>query len=97
MGKLEGGGGAAPRARPHGWLGLLGLPSVSRKFVVEQNSLTVTSLAEVLGKHDNAIGNFDILSYGGSMTCTVVYPKDRLGRVLDVLQGRARNPSQPPH
>ncbi|CAM8899228.1 unnamed protein product [Rhodiola kirilowii] len=46
------------------------------KFVVEKNSLTVTSPESIKGTHDSAIGNFGIPQYGGSMAGTVVYPKD---------------------
>ncbi|XP_073008579.1 vacuolar-sorting receptor 1-like [Typha latifolia] len=61
---------------------LLGLLLVSwsfvaaARFVVEKNSLMVTSPQELRGKHDSAIGNFGIPQYGGSMAGTVVYPKD---------------------
>ncbi|KAK1291708.1 Vacuolar-sorting receptor 1 [Acorus calamus] len=43
------------------------------RFVVEKNSLTVTSPEELRGTHDSAIGNFGIPQYGGSMAGTVVY------------------------
>lgn len=49
--------------------------SVSGRFVVEKNSLTVTSPESIRGNHDSAIGNFGIPQYGGSMAGTVVYPK----------------------
>ncbi|KAF5183208.1 Vacuolar-sorting receptor [Thalictrum thalictroides] len=49
--------------------------SLSR-FVVEKNSLTVTSPDSIKGTHDSAIGNFGIPQYGGSMAGTVVYPKE---------------------
>ncbi|XP_038983392.1 vacuolar-sorting receptor 1-like [Phoenix dactylifera] len=55
-------------------LGFLALPAAGR-FVVEKNSLMVTSPSEIRGKHDSAIGNFGIPQYGGSMAGTVVYPK----------------------
>ncbi|RDX88078.1 Vacuolar-sorting receptor 1, partial [Mucuna pruriens] len=65
------------------WLGvLLGFmllflsPPSTAKFVVEKNSLTVTSPDSIKGTHDSAIGNFGIPQYGGSMAGTVVYPKD---------------------
>ncbi|KAF8377638.1 hypothetical protein HHK36_031020 [Tetracentron sinense] len=45
------------------------------RFVVEKNSLTVTSPDSIKGTHDSAIGNFGIPQYGGSMAGTVVYPK----------------------
>lgn len=50
--------------------------SVSGRFVVEKNSLTVTSPESIRGNHDSAIGNFGIPQYGGSMAGTIVYPKD---------------------
>jgi len=46
------------------------------RFVVEKNSLSVTSPDKIKGKHDSAIGNFGIPQYGGSMAGNVVYPKD---------------------
>lgn len=46
------------------------------RFVVEKNSLKVTSPDSIKGNHDSAIGNFGIPKYGGSMTGMVVYPKD---------------------
>jgi len=54
---------------------LLLLGPISARFVVEKNSLMVTSPSELRGKHDSAIGNFGIPQYGGSMAGTVVYPK----------------------
>ncbi|QCE08444.1 vacuolar-sorting receptor 1-like [Vigna unguiculata] len=53
----------------------LSAPSMA-KFVVEKNSLTVTSPDNIKGTHDSAIGNFGIPQYGGSMAGNVVYPKD---------------------
>ncbi|KAG1366891.1 Vacuolar-sorting receptor 3 [Cocos nucifera] len=55
-------------------LGFLASPAAGR-FVVEKNSLMVTSPSELRGKHDSAIGNFGIPQYGGSMAGMVVYPK----------------------
>lgn len=49
--------------------------SVSR-FVVEKNSLMVTSPEKIKGSHDSAIGNFGIPQYGGSMAGAVTYPKE---------------------
>ncbi|XP_058069871.1 vacuolar-sorting receptor 3-like [Magnolia sinica] len=59
------------------WL-LLGarIPSVLARFVVEKNSLRVTSPDAIRGNHDSAIGNFGIPQYGGSMAGKVVYPKE---------------------
>ncbi|KAL7199520.1 hypothetical protein ACSBR2_021740 [Camellia fascicularis] len=51
-------------------------PSAIARFVVEKNSLTVTSPDSIKGTHDSAIGNFGIPQYGGSMAGTVLYPKD---------------------
>ncbi|XP_048563234.1 vacuolar-sorting receptor 3-like isoform X2 [Triticum urartu] len=45
------------------------------RFVVEKNSLMVTSPTALRGRHDSAIGNFGIPQYGGSMAGAVVYPK----------------------
>ncbi|XP_039117679.1 vacuolar-sorting receptor 4-like [Dioscorea cayenensis subsp. rotundata] len=49
-------------------------PAMAR-FVVEKNSLMVTSPSAMRGSHDSAIGNFGIPQYGGSMAGTVAYPK----------------------
>ncbi|KAJ0265302.1 Vacuolar-sorting receptor 3 [Hirschfeldia incana] len=49
---------------------------VESRFVVEKNSLSVTSPDSIKGAHDCAIGNFGIPQYGGSMAGTVVYPKE---------------------
>lgn len=48
---------------------------VEARFVVEKNSLMVTSPTTLRGRHDSAIGNFGIPQYGGSMAGAVVYPK----------------------
>ncbi|KAJ4972284.1 hypothetical protein NE237_005383 [Protea cynaroides] len=45
------------------------------KFVVEKNSLRVTSPESVKGVYECAIGNFGVPQYGGTMVGTVVYPK----------------------
>ncbi|KAJ0801109.1 putative EGF-like calcium-binding domain, PA domain, complement Clr-like EGF [Helianthus annuus] len=50
--------------------------SVMGRFVVEKNSLTVSSPDSIKGNHDSAIGNFGIPQYGGSMAGTVSYPKE---------------------
>lgn len=50
--------------------------SLHARFVVEKNSLRVTSPDRIRGTHDSAIGNFGIPQYGGSMAGNVVYPKD---------------------
>ncbi|PSS02863.1 Vacuolar-sorting receptor 4 like, partial [Actinidia chinensis var. chinensis] len=50
-------------------------PTLAR-FMVEKNSLAVTSPDSIRGTHDSAIGNFGIPQYGGSMAGTVVYPKE---------------------
>uniref|UniRef100_A0A7N0T0M4 EGF-like domain-containing protein n=1 Tax=Kalanchoe fedtschenkoi TaxID=63787 RepID=A0A7N0T0M4_KALFE len=51
-------------------------PTALARFVVEKNSLRVTSPDSIKGNHDSAIGNFGIPQYGGSMAGTVVYPKE---------------------
>ncbi|KAL5988193.1 Vacuolar-sorting receptor 1 [Asimina triloba] len=59
------------------WLFLgAGISSVSAKFIVEKNSLKVTSPDSIRGQHDSAIGNFGIPQYGGSMAGAVAYPKE---------------------
>ncbi|XP_019187165.1 PREDICTED: vacuolar-sorting receptor 1-like isoform X1 [Ipomoea nil] len=45
------------------------------RFVVEKNSLKVTSPESIKDLYECAIGNFGIPQYGGSMVGTVVYPK----------------------
>ncbi|CAM8974203.1 unnamed protein product [Rhodiola kirilowii] len=55
---------------------LLTCSKTHARFVVEKNSLRVTSPDSIKGNHDSAIGNFGIPQYGGSMAGTVVYPKD---------------------
>ncbi|XP_054786879.1 vacuolar-sorting receptor 1-like [Prosopis cineraria] len=59
-----------------GFLLLSFFPSSMARFVVEKNSLRVTSPDKIKGTYDSAIGNFGIPQYGGSMAGTVVYPKD---------------------
>ncbi|KAL1296132.1 hypothetical protein AAHE18_19G261300 [Arachis hypogaea] len=59
-----------------GFLLLSVAPSSMGRFVVEKNSLTVTSPEKIKGTYDSAIGNFGIPQYGGSMAGSVVYPKD---------------------
>ncbi|KAK8562829.1 hypothetical protein V6N12_010895 [Hibiscus sabdariffa] len=46
------------------------------RFVVEKNSLRVTSPEKIKGTHNSAIGNFGIPQYGGTLAGVVVYPKD---------------------
>jgi hypothetical protein len=71
----------ATRLRPPAWccallaLALvLGDPAAAR-FVVEKNSLRVTSPAALRGVYECAIGNFGMPQYGGTMHGVVVYPK----------------------
>lgn len=52
------------------------VPICVGKFVVEKNSLTVTSPEKIKGTHDSAIGNFGVPQYGGSMAGNVVFPKE---------------------
>ncbi|KAL5167799.1 Vacuolar-sorting receptor 1 [Glycine soja] len=59
------------------FVGLVLVPvSIMGRFVVEKNSLRVTSPEKIRGTHDSAIGNFGIPQYGGSMAGNVLYPKD---------------------
>lgn len=58
------------------FLGFMLTSLSTARFVVEKNSLSVTSPEKIKGKHDSAIGNFGIPQYGGSMAGNVVYPKD---------------------
>ncbi|TVU30787.1 hypothetical protein EJB05_22428 [Eragrostis curvula] len=57
------------------------------RFVVEKNSLMVTSPTSLRGRHDSAIGNFGIPQYGGSMAGAVVYPKDNAD-ACDAFDGK---------
>ncbi|KAL5070291.1 hypothetical protein RYX36_021178 [Vicia faba] len=59
-----------------GFLLLSSTPSSTAKFLVEKNSLRVTSPDSIKGTYDSAIGNFGIPQYGGSMAGNVVFPKD---------------------
>jgi hypothetical protein len=56
---------------------LISFPQLARsRFVVEKNSLTVISPESLKGNYDSAIGNFGIPQYGGTLSGTVVSPKD---------------------
>ncbi|XP_041010612.1 vacuolar-sorting receptor 3-like [Juglans microcarpa x Juglans regia] len=52
------------------------IPVSLARFVVEKNSLRVTSPESIKGTHDSAIGNFGIPQYGGSMAGVVMYPRE---------------------
>ncbi|XP_022149168.1 vacuolar-sorting receptor 3-like [Momordica charantia] len=59
------------------WILLLSpVPLSMARFVVEKNSLRVTSPERVRGTYDSAIGNFGVPQYGGSLAGVVVYPKE---------------------
>ncbi|KAF7146664.1 hypothetical protein RHSIM_Rhsim04G0121500 [Rhododendron simsii] len=45
------------------------------RFVVEKNSLKVTSPGSLRDVYECAIGNFGVPQYGGTMVGTVIYPK----------------------
>lgn len=45
------------------------------RFVVEKNSLKVTSPSSMKGVYECAIGNFGVPQYGGTLVGTVIYPK----------------------
>ncbi|AQK65821.1 Vacuolar-sorting receptor 4 [Zea mays] len=66
---------------------LLAAAAAEARFVVEKNSLMVTSPTSLRGRHDSAIGNFGIPQYGGSMAGAVVYPKDN-AKACDDFDGR---------
>ncbi|KAJ4772033.1 Vacuolar-sorting receptor 1 [Rhynchospora pubera] len=51
------------------------LHSCTARFVVEKNSLKVTSPEDLKGIYECAIGNFGVPQYGGTMVGFVVYPK----------------------
>lgn len=44
------------------------------RFVVEKNSLRVTSPASIKGVYECAIGNFGVPQYGGNMMGVVMHP-----------------------
>lgn len=45
------------------------------RFVVEKNSLRVTSPSSIKDVYECAIGNFGVPQYGGTMVGIVMYPK----------------------
>lgn len=45
------------------------------RFVVEKNSLKITSPAGLKDEYECAIGNFGVPQYGGSLAGSVVYSK----------------------
>ncbi|KAJ8461096.1 hypothetical protein OPV22_034022 [Ensete ventricosum] len=57
------------------WVSVLLWGSCWGKFVVEKNSLKVTSPDSLKGIHECAIGNFGVPQYGGTMVGIVAYPK----------------------
>ncbi|MBA0682047.1 hypothetical protein Goari_023804, partial [Gossypium aridum] len=59
------------------WIMLLG--NCLGRFVVEENSLKVTSPGSIKGVYECAIGNFGVPQYGGTLVGTVVYPKANQG------------------
>jgi hypothetical protein len=66
---------------------VLAAQAAEARFVVEKNSLMVTSPTKLRGRHDSAIGNFGIPQYGGSMAGAVVYPKDNAD-ACDAFDGK---------
>jgi hypothetical protein len=59
------------------WRALLlvvALDVAAARFVVEKNSLQVTSPEYLKGKHQCAIGNFGVPQYGGTLHGWVQYP-----------------------
>lgn len=63
------------------WLALLAVVALALadaaagRFVVEKNSIQVTSPDELKGKYECAIGNFGVPQYGGTLHGWVQYPK----------------------
>ncbi|KAA3454623.1 vacuolar-sorting receptor 1-like [Gossypium australe] len=56
-------------------------------FVVEKNSLKVTSSAEsIVGVYDSAIGSFGVPKHGGTLVGTVVYPEANKRGCIDFDQ-----------
>lgn len=56
------------------WVLLL-IGSCLGKFIVEKNSLKVTSPEDLKSVYESAVGNFGVPQYGGTLVGTVVYPK----------------------
>ena len=50
-----------------------GFPLISGRFVVETNSIAITSPEHLKGSYDSAIGNFGVPQYGGTLSGTIVY------------------------
>ena len=50
-----------------------GFPIALGRFVVETNSIAVTSPEHLKGSYDSAIGNFGVPQYGGTLAGTIVY------------------------
>ncbi|KAH9553973.1 hypothetical protein CY35_08G040700 [Sphagnum magellanicum] len=46
-------------------------------FLIEENSITVTSPDSLKGTYQSSIGNFGVPQYGGTLAGTVVYLKDK--------------------
>lgn len=63
--------------KPYIFLSFCFILSVSTlgRFVVEKNSLKITSPDSIKGVYECAIGNFGVPEYGGTMTGIVHYPK----------------------
>ena len=55
----------------------IGFPlQVQGRFVVETNSVSISSPESLKGTYDSAIGNFGVPQYGGTLSGTVVYASD---------------------
>jgi len=67
--------------RGQAWLALLVVVALALadaaagRFVVEKNSIQVTSPDELKGKYECAIGNFGVPQYGGTLHGWVEFPK----------------------
>lgn len=57
------------------WLAIFSELALAR-FVVETNSLTITSPESIKGTYDSAIGNFGVPQYGGTLSGIIVYADD---------------------
>jgi hypothetical protein len=53
-----------------------GFPFVLGRFVVETNSISITSPERLKGSYDSAIGNFGVPQYGGTLSGKIVYAKE---------------------
>ncbi|KAI3788596.1 hypothetical protein L2E82_01367 [Cichorium intybus] len=69
------------------------------KFVVEKNSLKVTSPENLRNTYESAIGNFGVPQYGGTLSGSVIYSKtnqNACGNFTDDIPSTAKKPGSRP-